>query len=65
MNEKIKKQILAIRDSGVTNMFDVKRVQYEANLKGFHELDWTASDVFNRALYSRIFYQITLINAFL
>ena len=38
MNEKIKEQILAIRDSGVTNMFDVDRVQYEANERGFYEL---------------------------
>ncbi len=38
MNEKIKEQILAIRDSGVTNMFDVNRVQYEANERGFYEL---------------------------
>lgn len=38
MNEKIKKQIMAIRDSGVTNMFDVPRVQYEANVRGFYEL---------------------------
>lgn len=36
----------------------------DQTIKDFHELDWTASDVFNRALYSRIFYQITLINAF-
>lgn len=38
MNEKIKKKILAIRESGVTNMFDVNRVQYEANGLGFYEL---------------------------
>ncbi len=38
MTEKIKEQILAIRDSGVTNMFDVNRVQYEANKRGFYEL---------------------------
>ncbi|NMB11454.1 MAG: DUF5049 domain-containing protein [Firmicutes bacterium] len=38
MNEKIKKQILAIRDTGVTNMFDVPRVQKEALDLGFHEL---------------------------
>ncbi len=38
MNEKIKEQILAIRDSGVTNMLDVNRVQYEANERGFYEL---------------------------
>ena len=38
MNEKTKEQILAIRDSGVTNMFDVNRVQYEANERGYYEL---------------------------
>lgn len=38
MNEKIKKQILQIRDSGITNMFDVKKVQYEAFHNGFYEL---------------------------
>ena len=38
MNEKIKEQILIIRDSGVTNMFDVNRVQHEANCLGFYEL---------------------------
>ena len=38
MNKKIKEQILVIRDSGVTNMFDVKRVQHEANRLGFYEL---------------------------
>jgi hypothetical protein len=31
-------QILAIRESGVTNMFDLHRVQKEAYSKGFHEL---------------------------
>jgi hypothetical protein len=38
MNEIIKEQILSIRESGVTNMFDVNRVQYEANERGFDEL---------------------------
>jgi hypothetical protein len=38
MKENIKKQILAIRDSGVTNMFDIKRVQYEAYKEDFYEL---------------------------
>ena len=38
MNEKIKEQILSIRDSGVTNMFDINRVQYEANERKFYEL---------------------------
>lgn len=31
-------QILAIRDSGVTNMFDTNAVQYYANERGFYEL---------------------------
>ena len=38
MTEKIKEQILSIRDSGVTNMFDINRVQYEANERKFYEL---------------------------
>ena len=38
MKEKIKEQILLIRDSGVTNMLDVNRVQYEANRLEFYEL---------------------------
>lgn len=38
MTEKIKSQILAIRDSGKTNMFDTHTVQYLANEAGFYEL---------------------------
>ena len=38
MTEKIKKQILAIRDTGKTNMFDIRYVQYLANEMGFYEL---------------------------
>lgn len=38
MNEEIKGQILNIRDSGVTNMFDINRVQYDAFQKGYYEL---------------------------
>lgn len=38
MTETIKKQILAIRDSGETNMLDVRMVQYIANREGFYEL---------------------------
>lgn len=38
MKEKIKEQIIAIRDSGITNMFDLNRVQYEANQLEFYEL---------------------------
>ncbi len=38
LTDKIIEQILTIRDSGVTNMFDVKRVQREARRKGYYEL---------------------------
>jgi len=38
MTEKIKEQILTIRASGVTNMFDVPRVQWEAHERGFYDL---------------------------
>ena len=38
MNEIVKKQILAIRDTGRTNMFDVNMVQFLANEYGYYEL---------------------------
>lgn len=38
MSETIKKQILAVRDTGLTNMFDVNAVQRIANDMGFYEL---------------------------
>lgn len=38
MDEKVRVQIMAIRDSGVTNMMDATRVQREAFEQGFHEL---------------------------
>ena len=38
MTEKIKEQILSIRDTGLTNMFDVSTVQRIANDIGFFEL---------------------------
>lgn len=38
MAEKIKQQILAVRDTGLTNMFDVSMVQRIANDMGFYEL---------------------------
>lgn len=37
----------------------------DQTIKDFHEMDWSASDNFVRALYSRLFYQITLANAFI
>lgn len=38
MTNKIKEQILAIRDTGETNMFDVRRVQQIAMREGYDEL---------------------------
>lgn len=38
MTETIKKQILSIRYSGRTNMFDTNMVQYLANELGYYEL---------------------------
>ena len=38
MNEKIKEQILNIRASGATNMFDVPAVQRLAFESGYYEL---------------------------
>ena len=37
MDEKVKEQILAIRDTGLTNMFDVNTVQRLAYEKDFYE----------------------------
>lgn len=38
MDEKVRKQILAIRDTGLTNMFDVPMVQRLAFDRDFYEL---------------------------
>lgn len=38
MNETIREQIMAIRDSGETNMLDTRMVQVIANRMGFYEL---------------------------
>lgn len=38
MSETVKKQILTIRDTGLTNMFDVRTVQHIANDRSFYEL---------------------------
>ncbi len=38
MTEKVKEQILAIRDTGETNMFDTARVQRMAYDRGYYEL---------------------------
>lgn len=51
MNEKVKEQILAIRDTGLTNMFDVNTVQRLAFERGFHELVCFIED--DRGAYAR------------
>lgn len=38
MNQKIKEQILAVRETGLTNMFDTKAVQKIAFEMEFYEL---------------------------
>ena len=38
MNAKIKEQILAVRESGETNMLDTRMVQWIANRENYYEL---------------------------
>ncbi len=38
MDIKVKKQILAVRDTGETNMFDIRRVQEIVLREGYEEL---------------------------
>ncbi|MEG0957744.1 MAG: DUF5049 domain-containing protein [Anaerovoracaceae bacterium] len=38
MNETIKKQIIYIKGTGLTNMFDIRNVQHLANKYSFYEL---------------------------
>ena len=38
MSETVKKQILAIRNTGLTNMLDIRTVQHIANDRSFYEL---------------------------
>ena len=38
MTNKIRKQMMAIRDSGETNMLDTRTVQWIANREGYYEL---------------------------
>lgn len=37
----------------------------DGNLRDLHDMDWTPANEFLRALYNRIFYQITLTNEFI
>ena len=38
MDKKVRKQILSIRDTGLTNMFDIQMVQRLAFDSGYYEL---------------------------
>ena len=49
MEKIVKEQILAIRDSGLTNMLDFKTVQYLAFDRGYYELVLYIED--NRSKY--------------
>ena len=40
MTETIREQILAIRDTGLTNMFDLNMVQRLAYDRNFYDLVW-------------------------
>ena len=51
MTEKVKEQILAIRDTGLTNMFDLNAVQRLENDRGMYELVIFIEE--NRASYVR------------
>lgn len=51
MDKKIKEQILAIRDTGETNMFDVQKVQEIALREGYDELLAYLTD--NTGTYAR------------
>ena len=51
MTEKVKEQILAIRDTRLTNMFDLNAVQRLANDRGMYELVIFIEE--NRASYVR------------
>lgn len=57
MTEKILEQILAIRDTGLTNMLDCKAVQVLAFERGFHELvcfiEENRKEYFETILYGR------------
>lgn len=44
MNEKVREQILAIRDTGLTNMFDRPMVQRLALDRGYYDLVFYLED---------------------
>lgn len=52
MTERIRKQILKVRDDGRTNMFDVNGVMYVANELRLYELVVYLDDRDNRREYT-------------
>ena len=53
MTNAVKSQILAVRDTGLTNMFDIHAVQAIAYKNDWHELVVYLEDKANRMEYSR------------
>lgn len=64
MDKKIKEQILYIRSTGLTNMFDVPMVQRLANEYGFYELLWYFWKIIVRIMSILSFTVMTKIHRF-
>ena len=56
MTRKIRDQILKVRNTGLTNMFDVNGVQVVANSLGLYELVVYLADRENRREYSHFIF---------
>ena len=56
MTAKVREQILKVRDTGRTNMFDTNGVQYVANELGLYDLVVYLMDKENRKEYSRFIF---------
>ena len=52
MNEEIKNEILAVRETGATNMLDARRVKEIAEMLGFDELADFLNDRRNHKVYA-------------
>ncbi|WP_288313883.1 DUF5049 domain-containing protein [uncultured Selenomonas sp.] len=52
MDNEIRNQILAVRDTGATNMFDARRVKEIAEMLGFDELADFLNDRRNHKVYA-------------
>ena len=56
MTGKVREQILKVRDTGRTNMFDTNGVQYVANELGLYDLVVYLMDKQNRKEYSHFIF---------